>query len=76
MLLRSFAVFSPTNSAEEPGFFAFAPALAEEDGGPGVTVGDGFDVDGNILSHMDILNSPIVNGLMRNLRLFVRGTSA
>ena len=58
------------------GFFAFAPALAEEDGGPGVTVGDGFDVDGNILSHMDILNSPIVNGLMRNLRLFVRGTSA
>ena len=28
------------------GFVAFAPAFAEEDGGRGVTVGDGFDIHG------------------------------
>src|SRR5450755_3960495 len=34
------------------GFVAFAPALAEEDGGRGVAVGDGFDVHGSYYAHL------------------------
>ena len=37
------------------GFVAFAPALAEEDGGRGVAVGDGFDVHGSYYAHLLII---------------------
>src|SRR5580700_4872935 len=37
------------------GFVAFAPALAEEDGGRGVAVGDGFDVHGIYYAHLLII---------------------
>src|SRR5437588_8199882 len=35
------------------GFVAFAPALAEEDGGRGVAVGDGLDVHGSYYAHIN-----------------------
>src|SRR5712692_11041423 len=34
------------------GFVAFPPALAEEDGGRGVAVGDGLDVHGSYYAHL------------------------
>ncbi len=34
------------------GFVAFPPALAEEDGGRGVAVGDGLDVHGSYYEHI------------------------
>src|SRR3984957_4469319 len=34
------------------GFVAFPPALAEEDGGRGVAVGDGFDVHGSYYAYL------------------------
>src|SRR3984893_391268 len=37
------------------GFVAFPPALAEEDGGRGVAVGDGFDVHGIYYAHLVII---------------------
>src|SRR5580692_4969012 len=37
------------------GFVAFAPALAEEDGGRGVAVGDGFDVHGSYYARLLII---------------------
>src|ERR1700722_9926987 len=37
------------------GFVAFAPALAEEDGGRGVAVGDGFDVHGSYYAQLLII---------------------
>ena len=36
------------------GLVAFAPALAEEDGGWGVGIGDGFDVHGSYYAHLII----------------------
>jgi len=36
------------------GFVAFAPALAEEDGGRGIAVGDGLDVHGSYYAYMTI----------------------
>jgi hypothetical protein len=33
------------------GLRAFAPAFAEEDGGRGVAIGDGFDVHGSIICY-------------------------
>jgi hypothetical protein len=35
------------------GFLALTPAFAEQDGGRGVAVGDGFDVHGSYYQHLN-----------------------
>jgi hypothetical protein len=49
------------------GFLALTPAFAEQDGGRGVAVGDGFDVHGSYYQHLNSIVKSILSIYMGTL---------